>query len=372
MNVELLVNRMIKAGIVEGRHDQRLRKQEFTIEDWTALHPALQEYHMIVSPRQVDQVLAEIDQQKRKDADDAEAARRARAARLHNGELPADADSDEADRIETVVDLFIANYPQYCTDNQQEVKYGKHNYAQIMARLRERGRYADDLEALVASFEELTAAGKLYVDLRPLGLGDRIITGYALQTHPQLDRILAPVHKADRLAHLSADQYREYNNKLDREAGIKSPRSARAESEMEQMLAVWYDSAAGAGYGVFENQTRADVKRLIFEHLDEEEIPYSVGAVQRAAQYLHSRGVLHRDSDVYGGTTGEFVAPGARLVVHPTAKNPILNPPPQNIEIVERTKKVTLQDLRKMSSSEYAAALSNPTLAPQIEALLNK
>ena len=46
-----------------------------------------------------------------------------------------------------------------------------------------------------------------------------------------------------------------------------------------------------------------------------------------------------------------------------------MNPPPQNIEIVERTK-IALQDLRKMSSTEFAEALRNPGLAAQIEALL--
>jgi hypothetical protein len=85
MNVELLVNRMIKAGIVDGRHDPRLRRQEFTMDEWSVLPSALQEYHMIVSPRQVDHVLAEIAAAKKKDSDAAEAARRARAGRLHNG-----------------------------------------------------------------------------------------------------------------------------------------------------------------------------------------------------------------------------------------------------------------------------------------------
>jgi hypothetical protein len=167
---------------------------------------------------------------------------------------------------------------------------------------------------------------------------------------------------------MSASQCREFNNKLDREGGIKPPMSPRALEEREQMFTAWFD--ANPGYGVFENQDRVKVQELIFEYLDSEEIPWSVSAVANAAEYLRRKGVLHRESDVHSGKTGEFVHGGARMVVHPTRKNPILNPPPQNVEIVERRKRITVQDLRKMSAEEYAEALRNPTLAPQIEALL--
>lgn len=83
------------------------------------------------------------------------------------------------------------------------------------------------------------------------------------------DRILAPVHEVNDIDRMSASQYREYTNKLDHDSGVKPPRSPRAEHDMESMFAAWFESAAGTGFGVFENQTRADVKRLLFEHLDD-------------------------------------------------------------------------------------------------------
>ena len=60
MNVELLLNRLIRDKIVTGPHDPQLRRREFEIDEWNELPPALKDYFCIVSPRQVDQVLAEI------------------------------------------------------------------------------------------------------------------------------------------------------------------------------------------------------------------------------------------------------------------------------------------------------------------------
>jgi hypothetical protein len=50
--------------------------------------------------------------------------------------------------------------------------------------------------------------------------------------------------------------------------------------------------------------------------------------------------------------------------------NPVQNPPAQEYEIVDRVKKITLRDLRDRTAHEYAEALRNPSLAPQIEELL--
>jgi hypothetical protein len=37
---------------------------------------------------------------------------------------------------------------------------------------------------------------------------------------------------------------------------------------LRKMFAAWFTSANAARFGVFENQDRAAVKRLIFEHFD--------------------------------------------------------------------------------------------------------
>jgi len=47
-------------------------------------------------------------------------------------------------------------------------------------------------------------------------------------------------------------------------------------------------------------------------------------------------------------------------------------PPKQHVELVEQksVKKITMADVRKMSSEEYARALKDSALGPQLEALL--
>jgi hypothetical protein len=92
----------------------------------------------------------------------------------------------------------------------------------------------------------------------------------------------------------------------------------------------------------------------------------------RQQKCLCKQGKLFRESDFkWSGQTGQFEYGGTQLVIHPTKQNPVMSPPPPKIEIVERRKKITLQDLRRMSSREYAEALRNPTLASQIEELLH-
>jgi hypothetical protein len=83
----------------------------------------------------------------------------------------------------------------------------------------------------------------------------------------------------------------------------------------------------------------------------------------KAAEYLHKRGVLHRESDVRSGQSGEFVSPGARLVVHPKSANPFTSAPPapQPVEITDnRTKRYTAAQIRAMSSATFAENLRNP------------
>jgi hypothetical protein len=164
------------------------------------------------------------------------------------------------------------------------------------------------------AYEALVSRGELIINLQPLGLGDRQITGYALRTNPRLDVIINPVHKVSRIDSMSGSEFKTYNDKLDRDAG-RIERTPRALADMERMFAGWLD--ANPGYGIFENQSREQVKQLIFAYLDDEEIPYSTSAVANAAEYLHAQGKLFRESDVRSGQSGEFNYRGTRLVIHP-------------------------------------------------------
>jgi hypothetical protein len=94
---------------------------------------------------------------------------------------------EEGDRLEAIVASFCDSYPQYVGGGRktsEEREYAAHNYRALIALLQERDQFADDPQALVRAFEDLAGAGKLYVDLSPLGLGERIITGYALDLTP--------------------------------------------------------------------------------------------------------------------------------------------------------------------------------------------
>jgi hypothetical protein len=370
MNVELVVRKMMKQGVITGPNDPQLRRREFEIEEWQALHPLVQEYFCIVSPRQVDQVLAEIAAEKKGEMAAQDKAKRDRAMKLHEQSLDA-LDKESGDEFDAAVDAFVASYQQYCGGGTGE--YGKHNYATMMAWMREHQVFPNDVRVLIDAFESLAAEGKLYVNLQPLGLGDRIISGYALQTHDQLDRILQPVRKVNFIDQMSANQYREYNNKVDRDAGVKQPRSQRAEFEAEKMFSAWIH--ANPGYGIFENQTRADVKALIIAHMDEEQIPWSASAVAQAAEYLHRKGMLHRESDVRSGQSGESVSAGARLVVHQKSANPLTSAPPaaQPVEITEnKPKRFTAAQIRAMSSATFAENLKNPAFAAEVDRLFNQ
>ena len=55
----------------------------------------------------------------------------------------------------------------------------------------------------------------------------------------------------------------------------------------DSMVAAWFTSANGAGFGVFENQDRAEVKRLIFEYFDGNRYSdiWSTSAIANAAEW---------------------------------------------------------------------------------------
>lgn len=351
MNIEMIESELLRKGLAT-RAD--LHRKELTPEEWEGICkvPLLKDWHCIANSRMVDRVLAEIEAARKADANAKDKARRNRAESLHKVEMQQHAHL--AEQINEAVDTFAAAYPQYAPVRQ--------NFEAMMAKLRELGTYADDLSGLVRAYEELCAAGKLHINWE-----GKIITGHALANHPQLDKILAPVRAKDRIEQLSADEFRKMNDQIDRDNGVKPPRSARALDDMDKLFEPWW--SANPGYQ-FDNQMRADVRDMIFAFLDSEEIPWSVSAVQYSAEHLRKTGKLFRHSDSPAGTEGEFSYKGSRWVVYPSKNNPVLNPPPQKIELVDKLKRITLRDLRNYSAAEYAAALRDPSLAQQIEALL--
>ena len=76
-----------------------------------------------------------------------------------------------------------------------------------------------------------------------------------------------------------------------------------------------------------------------------------------------------RQSDAYSGQSGEFVHKGTRLVIHQQKPNPVLNPPAQQVEIIEKTKKYTAAQIRAMDSATYQENLKNPEFLKPVEAL---
>jgi hypothetical protein len=69
VNREILIQRLVKAGVVDSPPDDRLRKRQFDGDEWANMPELLKEWFMLVAPRQVDEVLAEIAKEKKSEAD---------------------------------------------------------------------------------------------------------------------------------------------------------------------------------------------------------------------------------------------------------------------------------------------------------------
>jgi hypothetical protein len=266
---------------------------------------------------------------------------------------------EELSTSNDAVAFFLERYPQYIRTSRNQLA--------LFNELHREGLSITEYESIVKAYEACCARGELLISLKAIGLGDRAIDGHEVVDHPRLDRILQVVKVPGRSDHLSADAYRRYNDKLDCENGVVPPRSPRALADMDRMFEAFWQG--NPGYE-FENQSKTQVRDMIFEYLDDEAIAYSTSAVAGAAATLREQGKLFRDSDTFSDQTGEFVHSGTRLVVHKVNSNPVQNPPTQQYEIVDRVKKITLRDLSDMTAHEYAEALRNPSLAPQIEELL--
>jgi hypothetical protein len=173
-----------------------------------------------------------------------------------------------------------------------------------------------------------------------------------------------PQSEREKIESMSADEfYRSEHRKT-----LREERNRKADQAIQGQQAQEIDKAVNLFLQSHRDYARVDSNReKLLAWIADRGYQVTTNSLHDAYVALKSKGELAL-------TTEHEATHGVTRVVDyfDLAKTQHLPAMPQPIEIVERTKCITIQDLRKMSAEEYAEALRNPTLAPQIETLLKE
>lgn len=228
--------------------------------------------------------------------------------------------------------------------------------------------------SLVQAFTTLAVQGKLLLNPSAVNIpedryGDELYGPHAMSrvSAADLKLMTTPFRsqtEPDAIRKMSADEYyRSEHGRALREERNRHADQAICQQEIRQ-------AEAAVEFFLSSNRDYArtnDNRDQILGWLKDHNLPITQNTLQQAFEELKHQLALSPDSNAEYGAS--------RVIdysdIGPT--NPMhTRPPKQHVELVEQksVRKVTMADLRKMSSEQYQGALNDTDLAPQIEALL--
>jgi len=261
------------------------------------------------------------------------------------------------------LDRLCREYPAFVNNqhNQEEISGYLVSHKQLPTWETVRGAYL-----------ELAATGRLFLDPSRIGVsrfGEEGIQGYVVTqlSADELQRITTPARpqsEREAIDKMNADEFyaSEYGRPLREERNRRADEYIREQQFQQGESAIDFFLAANRDYSRTNNN-----RALMLKWLDDRKLPLNTNTLQQAFDSLKDHLELSPESNAEYGAT--------RVVDYSDLgeKNPFHNRPErQHVELVDQrsVKKITWADIRKMSPEQYAAALADTDLAPQIEALL--
>ena len=262
------------------------------------------------------------------------------------------------EHIQALWDEFYRVYPQANFDANIKI---------LTAGLQALPNPTHTFEDIRSVYEDALSHGRLKVNLAAVGLdkkyGMKIVDNYndlMRLSANDYSRLAFPTvqqqpHAADSL---TAEQVRDINKKQN--AGPESPWEVKSrEAALKTFFEIHRNIAASAQ---FEEIKAALVKYVKANPL----LPIAnVQSYENALSALVANGTINLEPSEtdpiqrYRGTTMQFNPPrkhGAPISAHST-----------NFELVERTKRITAEQISKMTANEYSEALKNPSFAAAID-----
>jgi len=264
------------------------------------------------------------------------------------------------------MDRLCKEYPAFvnCASNQEEL-------SEFLVSKNQLPRW----DAVRDAFLDLVPTGKLILNPAALGAdmeqryGDELSGAYAMSrvSADDLRRMTMPASlqsEREAIDRMNADEFyaSEYGRPLREERNRQADNFIREQQAQQEEAAVDFFLAANRDYAR-TNENRA----LMLKWLADRKLPMTTNTLQEAFHNLKDELELSPENNAeYGATRVINMADlGERNLLHN-------RPERQHVELVDQksVKKITLADIRKWSAEEYAAALNDTDLAPQVEALL--
>lgn len=222
------------------------------------------------------------------------------------------------------------------------------------------------------AFLELAPTGRLLLDVSRVGImrfGEDGITWQVEKlTADELKLITTRFRprSENEIRDMTADEYykSEHGRVLREERNRRADDAIRQQELRQAKAAVSFFLAANRDYA----RTDANMEKML-AWLEQRNLPMNRTSLQQAFDGLRATGDLALTADhnaEYGAT--RFVDYSDFGETNPMRERP----PVQHVDLVEQksVKKITMADVRKMSSEQFEAALKDTDLGPQINALL--
>lgn len=264
------------------------------------------------------------------------------------------------------MDRLCSEYPVFvnCTANQEELS----DYLISKNKLPRWDTVRD-------TYLELAPTGKLILNPAALGAefeqryGDELSGPYAMSRVRAADlrAMTTPFrsqNEQDAIRNMSADEFykSEHGRALREERNRHADQAIREQEVRQAEAAVEFFLSANRDYAR-TNDNRDQILGWLKDH----NLPITQNTLQQAFDELKHQLALTPDNNAEYGASR--VIDMADLL----PDNPMHSrPPKQHVELVEQksVRKITLADVRKMSAEQFASALRDTDLGPQVEALL--